>query len=75
MEDLILELYKRKIYFECYDNEVILGKYDTGFYGVVNTSIRYDGEIFHLTYGHRGYPLYESFEKVDDVIRFIEDLI
>ena len=66
MCDFILELYKREIAFRFDGKNIILGEYDTGFYGIVETTVTIDG--------HKGYPYSEELKTIDELIDFIEEL-
>lgn len=77
MEDLILKLVKEKISFSFTDDKVVVGSYDTGYYGVIDTEIAYNetNKEYYIEYGNKGYPYGEFFEDVDKLIKFIKELV
>lgn len=76
MCDFILELYKREIAFRFDGKNIILGEYDTGFYGIVETTVTIDEvcNTYWVEYGHKGYPYSEELKTIDELIDFIEEL-
>ena len=77
MEKLMIYLYKNKIDFKFESGHIILGSYDTGYYGIVETTIIYDDlkEEFSINYGNKGYPYVEYFKDVDDLINLIKSIV
>lgn len=71
MEELIIELYKCKIQFSFNGSYIVLGKFDTGFYGIIETTIIYYKDFYLINYTINGYPFSKSIKDVKSVIDFI----